>query len=278
MGQHMPVTEHDQAILNALREAADEDPELTKYLEFHRSLYEALSSAKAGISASLEMVDDEALRARLMQGLPMLSFDQLPLEAERFAELASEVSALLQDHEPDLAGQAPCDGGANCLALARQRFEDMHARSTESVDAGEATLAEVSVDLALNPYLEWAAEFVLPHVDQQRWRRKYCPVCGGPPDFSYLEEDAGARYLLCSRCSSSWLYHRLGCPFCGTSDHTKISYYLGDDKAYRLYVCQACLRYLKTMDLRGLARQVLFPVERATTLAMDVAAHEAGYH
>jgi FdhE protein len=274
----MPMSEHDQAILHALQEETDKDPELSKYFEFHRALYEALASVKAGISASLEMVDGEALQARVQEGLPMLSFGQLPLEAERFSELASEVAALLEEHEPGLVGQAPCEDSASCLALARQRFDDMQAHSTESEDAGEATLAEVSVDLALNPYLEWAAEFVLPHVDQQRWRRKYCPVCGGPPDFSFLEEDAGARYLLCSRCSSSWLYHRLGCPYCGTSDHTQISYYLGEDSAYRLYVCQACLRYLKTMDLRGLGRKALFPVERVTTVAMDVAAHEAGYH
>jgi formate dehydrogenase maturation protein FdhE len=208
----------------------------------------------------------------------MLAFDQLPLEPDRLAELVSELAKLLEKHEPGLAGQSACEDAADCLALARQRFQDMQARTGESVDANEATLAEVSVDLAMNPFLEWAAEHVLPHVDQQRWKRAYCPVCGSPPDFSYLEEEAGARYLLCSRCSSSWLYHRLGCPFCGTSDHTKVSYYVGDDKAYRLYVCQACLRYLKTIDLRGLARQVLFPVERAATLSMDVAAHEAGYH
>jgi FdhE protein len=278
MGQDMPISEQDQATMDALQEAGNEDSDLSGYFEFHRTLYEALASAKAGISASLEMVDGDALQARLLEGLPMLSFDQLPLEAERFSELASEVAGLLEEHEPDMAGQATCDDGTSCLALARQRFEDMQARSSEHGESGEATLAEVSVDLALNPYLEWAAEFVLPHVDQQRWKRKYCPVCGGSPDFSYLEEDAGTRYLLCSRCSSSWLYHRLGCPFCGTSDHTKVSYYLGDDNAYRLYVCQACQRYLKTIDLRGLARQVQFPVERVSTLSMDVAAHEAGYH
>jgi FdhE protein len=273
----MPISEHDQAILDAFQEAADEDSDLREYFEFHRSLYETLASAKAGISASLELADAEALQVRLVEGLPMLSFDQLPLGTDEFAELVSDVAVLLEEHEPDLAGQAMCDGEAGCLDLARRRFEGMQARREEPADVVEATLADISVDLSLNPYLEWAAEFALPHVDQQRWRRTYCPVCGGPPDFSYLEEDAGARYLICSRCSSSWLYHRLGCPFCGNSDHTKVSYYVGDDKAYRLYVCQACHRYLKTVDLRGLARQIFFPVERATTVAMDVAANEAGY-
>ena len=273
----MPLGEHEQATLEALLRAANENPDLKEYLDFHRTLYEVQSSAKVEISASLEMVDAEALQSRLQRGTPIISFEQLPLQAERFARLVSEVAGLLEDHEPGLAGQARCDGEAGCLDLARKRFEGMQARREEPADVAEATLAEVSVDLALNPYLEWAAEFVLPHVDQQRWRRTYCPVCGGPPDFSYLEEDAGARYLICSRCSSSWLYHRLGCPFCGTSDHTKVSYFVGDDKAYRLYVCQACHRYLKTVDLRGLARKIMLPVERATTVAMDVAANEAGY-
>ena len=52
MGQPMPISEHDQAILDAFQEAANEDPDLSKYFEFHRTLYEALASAKAGISAS----------------------------------------------------------------------------------------------------------------------------------------------------------------------------------------------------------------------------------
>ena len=227
--------------------------------------------------ASLEMVDGEALQARLHEGLPMLSFGQLPLEAERFAELASEVAALLQDHEPDLSGQAPCDGGASCLALAQQRFEDMQAHSTESVDAGEATLAEVSVDLALNPYLEWAAEFVLPHVDQQRWRRKYCPVCGGEPDFASLDSTEGRRSLLCSHCDNEWQHSRVGCPFCEDQDHSKISYYPEEKGPHRLYVCGNCKRYLKTIDLRTAPGQVLLPVERVLTMGMDVAAREKGY-
>jgi len=120
----------------------------------------------------------------------------------------------------------------------------------------DKTLAQTAADLALKPYLEWAAERVLLHVDQEHWKRGHCPVCGGEPDFAYLDSETGARHLVCSRCDSQWLYRRL---------------------MYRLYVCQNCRRYLKAIDLRQVGRRILFPVERLKTLNMDLAARQEGY-
>lgn len=283
----MPINERDQAILKGLDKAALEDPVLSAYYELHRTLLHTLAEARTGMSATLEMVDGEALQARLLQGLPLLSFGQVPLEAERFAELVSTVAGVLRESNPDLGGETVPDSPAECLTLARQRFAagqagaeqagEGQARPGRGEEQSGASLAEVVVDLALKPYLQWAAEQVLPHIDQERWKRGYCPVCGGAPDFACLEENAGARHLVCSRCSSQWLYHRLECPFCGTDDHTKLFYYTSEDEAYRLYVCQACRRYLKVVDLRRVGRQVLLPVERITTVAMDVAARQEGY-
>jgi FdhE protein len=268
--------------LQALEEAGTEDPELSTFYAFHRTLFETLAQARADISATLEMADEEALKARLFQGLPLLSFAQLPIEADRFAGLVSTVAAMLTEYNPDLAEQTVPDNSTACLALARQRFQEGQSvegkpGKEQAEDEGEADLVQVSVDLALKPYLEWAAEKVLPHVDQERWKRRYCPVCGGAPDFAFLGEEAGTRHLLCSRCSSQWVYSRIGCPFCGTHDHKKLSYYLGEDEVHRLYVCQACRRYLKAIDLRKAGRRVLFPVERVTTVGMDVAAQQEGY-
>ena len=266
-----------QMILQALEEAGTQTPELSTYYEFHRTLFQMLGWAKTDISGILAMMDVEALQTRLLQGLPLFSFAQLPVEAERFVKLVSTVAQLLADYDPELAEQTVPENAAECLALARQRFEEGQAGGKQSGESGEATLAQMAVDLALKPYLEWAAEQVLPYVDQQRWKRGYCPVCGGAPDFATLDTEIGARYLLCSRCNSQWLYRRLGCPFCGTTDHTKLFYYPSDDNVYRLYVCEACQRYLKTIDLREVGREVLLSVERITTVTMDAAARWAGY-
>lgn len=278
----MPINERDRAILKDLEKAASEDPDLSAYYDLHRTLLQTLAQARAGISATLEMVDEEALQARLLQGLPLLSFAQLPLEAERFANLVTTVAGVLAEYNPDLAEQTVPDSPAECLALARQRFAESQAvngQANTGPDEGEddANLAQTSVDLALKPYLEWAAEQMLPHIDLARWKQRYCPVCGGAPDFAFLAKESGSRYLLCSRCDSQWPYSRMGCPFCGTHHHTKLSYYLSEDEIHRLYVCQACRRYLKVVDLRQAGRPILFPVERVMTLGMDVAAQNEGY-
>jgi len=266
-----------QTISEALSEAARQEPDLAPYYEFHRKLFQILDQARAEIVETLEMADEEALQARLLQGLPLLSFAQLPVEGERFAKLVSTVAQLLTGYDPDLVGQTVPDSPAECLALAQQRFKEGQANDVQKDDQEEVTLTQMSVDLALKPYLEWAAEQVLPYVDQQLWRRGYCPICGGAPDFATLDAEVGTRYLLCSRCNSQWLYRRLGCPFCETTDHTKLIYYPSEDGVYRLYVCQECRRYLKTMDLRQVGRTVLLPVERVTTVAMDAAARQEGY-
>jgi FdhE protein len=225
----------------------------------------------------LELEDEEVLEARLLQGLPLLSFAQLPVEAEVFTDLVASVTSVLTAHDPGLAEQTVPDSPTECLALARQRFEEGQPSNGEDQRRHELTLAQISVDLALKPYVEWAAERVMPHVDPEIWKRKHCPACAGTPDFAYLEDRTGARYLVCSRCSSHWRYRRLGCPYCGTDDYSKLLYYPSEGGVYRLYVCRNCFRYLKTIDLRQVGRRVLFPVERVTTVSMDVAAREEGY-
>jgi FdhE protein len=266
-----------QTISDALTEAARREPDLAPYYELHRTLLELQEEARGEITARLEMADKEALPRRLLQGLPLISFAQLPIEARRFGELAQAIAQVLTDYKVDAGDQTLPDDADEWVSLAQQRFEVGQMVGEQSGEPDEVTLAQMSVDMALRPYLEWAAQQVMPHVDQERWKRGYCPVCGGAPGFAFLDEEIGARHLLCSRCESTWLYSRLECPFCGITDHTKLFYYPSEDGVYRLYVCQECQRYLKTIDLRQAGRVVLLPVERVTTVAMDAAARQEGY-
>jgi FdhE protein len=263
--------------LQALAEAGSQDERLSTYYAFHRDLLQVLNQVKAEMSVALELVDEEALQARVAQGLPLISFDQLPVEEKSFAELVSTVAQLLLDYNPDLREQKLPESSTECYALALRRFEENQATNQGNRGQDQPSLTQMAVDLALKPYLEWAAEQVLHYVDQEHWRQGYCPVCGGAPDFASLEAESGARQLLCSRCSSKWLYPRVKCPFCTTTDHTKLLYYPSENGVYRLYVCQACSRYLKTIDLREVQKEVLLPVERITTAAMDAAARTEGY-
>ena len=273
----MTSKDRDQLILQRLAEAEAKNPDLRDYYAFHQRLFRLLGETRTSIAGTLELVDQEALDARTLQGRPLLSFDQLPIDAEGFAALATTLAATLADYEPALVEDPMPTDTVEWISLAENRFKERQAEVTEVAAETMVNLAQLATDHALRPYLEWAAEQVLPHVNQERWKQGYCPVCGGAPDLALLEEESGARHLVCSRCNSQWLYRRLGCPFCDTTDHTKISYYPSDDELYRLYVCKTCRRYLKTVDLRLARRRVLVEVERITTIDMDAAARQEGY-
>ena len=100
-------------------------------------------------------------------------------------------------------------------------------------------------------------------------------MCGCWPHVSILERERGARLLHCARCDTWWSFDRVTCPFCGQTD--SMLYHASKDKAHRLYVCQSCKRYLKTVDLRETTRDPDPLVERLLTVPMDLAAQEEGY-
>jgi FdhE protein len=270
--------EYARQAIEALEKARVQNLELADFYEFYQKVFRLQYEAKAQITATLKMLDHEALRARVLQGLPQLSFAQLPLGAEGFNRLATEIAQALVQYDPKLGAGTDSLGEADWLSQAGKRFErGMANEGEEEVREPRIELVGMAVDLALQPYLEWAAEQVMPHVEQESWRRGYCPVCGGVPDFAALVEDTGARHLLCSRCRSQWLYRRLGCPFCNNTDHTSLFYYPSEDEVYRLYVCEVCKRYLKAVDLRKATHRVVLVAEPLLTIAMDLAAQEQGY-
>ncbi len=272
-----PVTinEKDQQTLDALAEAQEQYPELADILSFHRHLFEVQLAAKSQVVADMEVKDDEGLVEQLIAGVPLLSFDQLDLESFDFGKVAEEIAQVLIQHYPDLAEQEEALAEADWLALARRNFEANSALSEGEESSSQ--LVDLAAGYALMPFLQRAAEVIMPHIKQEHWIERYCPVCGGQPEFAVLTEEAGARHLLCSRCGSLWLYKRLECPFCGNQDHTKLAYYPSEDEMYRLYTCQVCKRYLKAVDLRKARRKVHLPVEPLLTVAMDVAAQQEGY-
>jgi FdhE protein len=83
---------------------------------------------------------------------------------------------------------------------------------------------------------------------------------------------------VCSRCSATWLYQRLQCPFCQNQDHSTLGYFpSADGGPYRLYVCDCCNGYLKAVDLRRTQGDFVPAVERCLTALLDRQAQEAGY-
>lgn len=278
----MGMSERDRQVLSALAAAREKHEELTDLLDFYYDLYQFQFEARVDLPQP-EVRDDMARRWRLEGGIPQLTFDQLGVEPERLAGLVAQTTRILKQYNSSWEFDVEAKSPEELVALAREIFETWETLTSPGTGGeGDGADAEpavrptaLAVGFALAPYLYNASDTILPELDLELWAQGYCPVCGGRPNLALLEAKRGARRLLCSRCNSLWPYSRVGCPFCKSKE--KQNYYPSEDGVYRLYVCPDCRRYLKTVDLRELQRDVHPIVERLLTVGMDLFAGEEGY-
>ena len=276
----MGMSERDAQVLAALAAAGQKHKELSALLDFYYDLYELQFEAKADLDPP-QTRDDMASHWRLEGGIPQLTFDQLQVEAGTFAGLVAQTTQVLERHNPSWEfEEMPAEA---LVELAREILKTWETLTSpgseleteEGGDPSPVHPTDLAVGFALAPYLYRASDVILPKLNLELWTQGYCPVCGGRPNLALLEAKRGARRLLCSRCNSLWPYSRVGCPFCKSKE--KQDYYPSEDGVYRLYVCPDCHRYIKTVDLRELHREVYPLVERLLTVGMDLVAQEEGY-
>jgi formate dehydrogenase accessory protein FdhE len=130
------------------------------------------------------------------------------------------------------------------------------------------------------PVFELYAAKLKEKIDPDRWLKGYCPVCGSSPAMAYLRHDDGKRILWCRFCGTRWSFLRLKCPFCSNEDQSTLRYFFTDeDDPYRVYVCDKCKKYVKTIDQRKLKEETNLDLawEDLETLTLDVLAQKDGY-
>jgi FdhE protein len=275
------TSERDLQTLKALEVARQQHPALVDLLSFYYDLYRVQFQAKPDL-AEPEVRDEMAMRWRLEGGIPQVTFDQLGVEPERFARLVEQVTDVfvLHNHPALQAGSRQWTPG-ELVARAREVFESWDTLTAPRLTGegfGEFVaggLSAQAVGFALAPYLQRAAERILPCLQLALWTRGYCPICGGRPNLALLGKGGGPRQLVCSRCASVWAYAGAACPFCESEGMQ--TYYVSEDGLYHLYVCPGCNAYLKAVDLAQAQHEVYPLVEYLLTVGMDLAAHQEGY-
>jgi len=267
-------------IVRALKEGAARRPELADTINLYCALLEIQERVQGPPPEHTPTVDEA--RVRLEEGRPLLGPDELETDAQALAELCARIGFAIAEHRRERVKAL-----AQVHAWLHERHQQVRSLAVEYLRSGRipgSDRAEIDRGLlsfifssALRPFLRMQAQALAPLVDDGKWYRAYCPICGSEPDMAALERGHGGRRLLCSRCDHEWTFRRLGCPFCGNEEPAQVAYYPSDDELYRLSVCERCRRYLKTIDLRGIAGERLLAAERVLTADMDVAADRAGY-
>jgi FdhE protein len=273
--------ETNRKILDKLKEQEGEEGNLPLLLKFYRELLQIQSGVHKHIGTPRSTLSDEVLRKRTQNGLPLLHFDDLALDWSLVRDVFVKVITAFSNY-PQLFGDNPeklKKAGSDRLLtkkLVKAWFTGKNLTSTIR-DSINENFMQAIIQATLQPFLSAYAAALMSSVEQDNWRHGYCPICGGSPDFAFLEKQYGARWLLCSRCDSEWLFQRLECPFCGTREQKALSFFTDDKEMYRLYVCENCKCYLKAIDLRKSESEILLPLERLYTIDLDSQAKEYGY-
>lgn len=272
----------EERILQKLEEVEQEGRVSPGLMRAYRDLLQVQARAKRDFAASkadiIAAIGSEAICERLGQRLPLLSLNDLALDWEQVESVLQEVTVVLaKDAQEPSAEIEGLKNIASDRPLLQYIVKLWYEGSSLSPIATDSIILSSVIQAALKPFLALHAEALLPKVNQESWRRRICPVCGGKPNFAFLDRERGARWLLCSRCDAEWLFQRLECPYCGSQDQDALAYFTDDQGLYRLYVCQRCRTYLKAIDLRRTTGEVLLPLEQLLTLDMDRQGQERGY-
>jgi FdhE protein len=269
----------DTTLLLLLRQERAERPDLARTLDLHI----ALITARAEVAPAVSPECLEQARARIARGQTALALDHLDVDWESVARLAETVCRIAASYEPEHA-----DAFARIASRLSLKAEDQDAMrglaaqcladqcAKRDPDSDHELLA-FALNQALHPFLQAYAAAAAPLLKEFRWDRGHCPVCGGSPDFAALEGEVGERRLLCALCDAEWQHRRVGCPSCGNENSRSLGYFPTDKGPYRLYVCEQCRDYLKTVDLRETWLRRPLPVERILTVGLDVSATQLGY-
>jgi len=254
-----------------------------RLLEFYQKLLNIQSRTARQIGKIDPGLNKKIINERLESGRPLITFDELIIDWTLLNDTFAGVVAIFTDYS-DLFGEFPENlkkskpGPSLSKRVVKAWFKKSRLSSTVKIDnSNEHLLLEAAIHATFRPFLVSHAEALIGSVNQERWRRDYCPICGGKPDFAFLDSEVGARWLMCSRCDAKWLFQRLQCPYCGSENQSDLSYLSNEEGVYRLYLCEHCHKYIKAIDLRSTGPEVPLALERILTLDMDRQAQEKGY-
>jgi hypothetical protein len=284
-----------------LRRLRAEQPPLAAAIDLHIELLDMERRVRARVPLPRNYRQIASLTERLTAGQPLLQFEDIPLDWSDFRRLFRETAdtfrrhGMMEDEDCQRVHALTRDGDA-LQPLARWWYNT----AADPERAGEAPIERAehlhhALLHALRPFLSRAAEAILPQVDLQAWQRSSCPLCGGDPDFSVWNTNAGAagagaaagaagagagaseRQLLCGRCAGQWGYPDSQCVFCGCVDAAQLRSFAGSPRIYRVEACDACHRYLKGFDGRAAGRTMMLSFDTVATLPLDAAVIQRGY-
>ncbi len=270
-----------QQAVRQIEEIKVANPELSEVLEFHCSILTAQREIGLSFKPDLRAFNTEEYLSRNSKGFALLEAKDIKIDRSLLNGLLENLRLTIQKAREEAI---PADFEAHALSdqdtlLIRGVIE---MRSILKEMAAEAQIEydvfQLLAEQAISPFISRYAEELAGSINQSKWLRGYCPMCGKEPAISKLEEESGRRWLFCPLCHTEWLFKRLACPFCENDNQQSLRYFfVENDEVHRVDVCDRCKRYIKTIDCRQINRRINMFAENLSTLALDIVAEKEGF-
>lgn len=300
----------------ALEEIKRRRPAMTDIATSFAVLQKARLAARAALPAA-SLLESPPSAEVLAEGLPLLT-DFLNTLARPSAELAARFHAVarimvLAEAQAfprltldlarlavllDSTGDGPDEGAglaAALLAAIGPDAENAAPQQTMEAIADRLHVTPAALHMtateSLLTLLAHESEGLAPLVDQDAWRRGYCPVCGGGPDVGFMKEakedsefliaKAGQLWFHCSQCAALWRFPRLRCASCDCEDPSRMEVLMAEDDSRseheRAHLCQDCKTYFTTVNLVDRTDRVNLEMLPMSLLHLEVLAQERGF-
>ncbi len=254
-------------------------------IEFYSRIFSAQAAARAEIDLAPIIIDDALLALKKENEMPLITPVQFKIDLEASKQLMKLICDLAVDHAPKLAkaaqalSQSMIKDTLNLESLFNALLDGMDIEDiAKKIKINSEALGFFGFS-AMAPSVHLGAAQLSTYLEETPPTNKaYCPICGSSPDLAFFDE-SGKKHVTCSLCAHAWKVQRMGCLFCDSTDKEAHHYFFtGEEEEYRVYCCDDCRRYIKTVDTRKLGRRFFPRLEQIATLHLDIKAKEQGYH
>jgi FdhE protein len=266
--------------IKELRELKDAQPDLAAAADMQIELLGAQRRIQSRVPLPSATFDRR--KPDNSERQPVLQFKDVPIDWSDFRLMLRQTADILRRFETlDAADHERLQAlarDAQIEAIVRAWYESatMSGRRHHDPASHDRELLDQVMLLSMRPFLARCAEALLPRLELTDWKHPHCPLCGGEPEFAFINP-AAERLLICARCTGQWRFDPITCPFCENSNRSRITSFTSRDGRYRIYACDECHRYLKAFDGRDGSRPALLAVDSIATLPLDAAAIQRGY-
>ncbi len=269
-----------------------------KRLEFFYGLWEDMDRWSKGPTTAEKhytVPSADKLEEAWIADKPVFSFAPPKLSKERFAAICYSLREYVCEEGGLPEEDAKAFREVNFRTIVEQGDMELAASDPEAFIGGllsnayEQELPDSAAHmvalvgmLALRVDLELVAREVVKAqrgINKMNHNPLTCPVCGSAPALAKVggesPTDGRGRTLYCQQCGTEWAFERIRCARCGSQNPQHLHYFnVEGDEAHRIYKCDECGGYTRTVFMEDALRPFSYEVEEVVTARLDAIARD----